>query len=263
MTVDVNARQFERWDRRCTLTHEAGGQPPLQPGLPDPGAPHKSAAHHHKTQHRALIPTCQRQSYSTFTPSPPAPPCLFIWCPDRLTSHNLPSSFAGNMPEWFPSYGSAMTATQLICFNPKFPAAKLTGGMVSEWFTPGSGKKLPEAGVLNAPPPPHRSSSSLPLRQTPVEPPPPSSPNHNEAVGQLRCDDSVRDPGWCLVFGLQDRGGGGNEGKKKFVYLKWSPHFWLSIQNFIFPQRRLFGFGWVGGLAWGVGSPGHPPPPHG
>ena len=36
----------------------------------------------------------------------------------------------------------------------------------------------------------------------------------------------------CLAYGTG--GGGGKEGQKKFVYLKWASHFWLPIRNFIF-----------------------------
>ena len=50
------------------------------------------------------------------------------------------------------------------------------------------------------------------------------------------------------------RGGGGDEGKKKFVYRNSACHLWLSVQNVIFPQRNFFGFGCVGGLAWGGGG---------
>ena len=61
-------------------------------------------------------------------------------------------------------------------------------------------------------------------------------------------------------------GGGGHEGKKKFVYLKWTSHFCLSIQNFIFPERKMFLVlgGWVGGwfgLGGGGGPLDHPPTP--
>ena len=39
----------------------------------------------------------------------------------------------------------------------------------------------------------------------------------------------------CLAYGKGLGGwGGGYEGEKKFVYLKWASHCWLSIQNFIF-----------------------------
>ena len=57
---------------------------------------------------------------------------------------------------------------------------------------------------------------------------------------------NVRPVGW----------GGGYEGKKKFVYLKWASHFWLSIQNFIFARGKFFAFGWGG-----VDPPDPPPPP--
>ena len=54
----------------------------------------------------------------------------------------------------------------------------------------------------------------------------------------------ARRPGWCLVLGLRDAGGGGwvggYEGKNKLVYVKWASHFWLSIQTFIFAQRKFF-----------------------
>ena len=68
-----------------------------------------------------------------------------------------------------------------------------------------------------------------------------------------QCNDAAQlsYPGLCLVFGLRDGWGGGYEGKKKFMYLKCASHFWLSIQDFILPSRKFFGFGCVGGLAWG------------
>ena len=58
-----------------------------------------------------------------------------------------------------------------------------------------------------------------------------------------------------VVLSIQptERGGGGGwmggfEGKKKFVYPNfWSSHFWLSIQSFIFLQRKIFLGFWVGG----------------
>ena len=65
---------------------------------------------------------------------------------------------------------------------------------------------------------------------------------------------------------LQDGGDGwvgGYEDKKKFVELKWASHSWLSIQNFIPPpppRNSFLDFGWVGGLAWVVGSTRPPPP---
>ena len=75
------------------------------------------------------------------------------------------------------------------------------------------------------------------------------------------------------MLGLRDGGGGGGyEGQKKFVDLKWDSHFWFSILIFISPPRQIFsvlgewvvwpgrgGLGWVGlgqGLAW---SPTHGP----
>ena len=68
---------------------------------------------------------------------------------------------------------------------------------------------------------------------------------------------------WSTGRGRSD----GDEGKKKFMYLKWASHFWLSIQNHIFPRRTIFLVlgGWVGGLAQGGGGVGSarsaPPPP--
>ena len=53
-------------------------------------------------------------------------------------------------------------------------------------------------------------------------------------------------------------GGGGYEGQKKFVYLKWASHCWLSIQNFIFSLRNFFWF-WVGGWFGQITPPPHPP----
>ena len=41
--------------------------------------------------------------------------------------------------------------------------------------------------------------------------------------------------------GMSHRGG-----KEEFVYLKWAFH-WLSIQNFIFPERKCFLGSRVGG----------------
>ena len=43
--------------------------------------------------------------------------------------------------------------------------------------------------------------------------------------------------GFCVRPTGRGGGGwvGGYEGQQKFVYLKWASHFWLSIQNFIFP----------------------------
>ena len=65
---------------------------------------------------------------------------------------------------------------------------------------------------------------------------------------------------------LQDRGGGGgDEGQKKFVYLKWASHFWLYSKFHFLPEEFFCGFGWVGGSAWGGGvrqiPPPRPPPP--
>ena len=62
------------------------------------------------------------------------------------------------------------------------------------------------------------------------------------------------------MFGLGGGRGAGYEGKKILVHLKWASHFGLSIQNFIFPERKscLVLGGWVGGwLVWpvGVGPP--------
>ena len=79
----------------------------------------------------------------------------------------------------------------------------------------------------------------------------------------MRCAVTRGDAfGVVFVFGLRD-GGGGDEGTKQFLNLEWASHFGLSIQDFIFPTRNFFGFGCVGGLAWGGGGgrPDHPPPP--
>ena len=65
------------------------------------------------------------------------------------------------------------------------------------------------------------------------------------------------------MFGLQDGGwGGGYEDKKKSVYLKWASHFWVSVQSFIFLQRKflLVLSGWVVWFGC-VGPLDHPPPP--
>ena len=43
--------------------------------------------------------------------------------------------------------------------------------------------------------------------------------------------------------------GGGDEGKKTVVYLKWASHLWLSIQTFILPQRKFFF--WFSGVSPG------------
>ena len=57
---------------------------------------------------------------------------------------------------------------------------------------------------------------------------------------------------------------GGYEGKNKFVYQKWTSPFWLSTQNSIFPQRKIFlvwlGGGWFGLGAGGVRQIPAPPP---
>ena len=69
-------------------------------------------------------------------------------------------------------------------------------------------------------------------------------------------------PGLCFVFGRRDSGGGGGYEAKKglctgSLYLKWASHFWLSVQTFIFPSRKLY---------LGLGArvdPPEPPPPCG
>ena len=69
--------------------------------------------------------------------------------------------------------------------------------------------------------------------------------------------------GLCLVVGLLDKGWVGMRAKKRFVYLKWASHFWLSIQNVIFFLAERFGWFWVGGW-FGLGGWVHqitPPPP--
>ena len=57
--------------------------------------------------------------------------------------------------------------------------------------------------------------------------------------------------GLCLVLGLRN-GGGGMTAKK--VYPKRASDVWISIQIFIFPQRKSFGF-------WGGVRQIPPPPP--
>ena len=37
-----------------------------------------------------------------------------------------------------------------------------------------------------------------------------------------------------VVLGVRPTGQGAYEGKKRFGYLKWASHFWISVQNFIF-----------------------------
>ena len=76
------------------------------------------------------------------------------------------------------------------------------------------------------------------------------SPNTN-ALYLLRPLLSAAHRGW----------GGWVWAKKKFVYLKWASHLWLSIRNFSVSWREtFFGFRWVGGSAW-VGGSFTPPPP--
>ena len=50
--------------------------------------------------------------------------------------------------------------------------------------------------------------------------------------------------------------GGGYACKKKFVYLNWAAHFWISFKISFFPAGNYFWFGlvWVGGLAWVPGG---------
>ena len=57
--------------------------------------------------------------------------------------------------------------------------------------------------------------------------------------------------------------GRGYEGEKILVYLKRAPHFWLSIQNFIFPEKKILVVlgGGVVWPAWGGGVRQSPPPP--
>ena len=59
----------------------------------------------------------------------------------------------------------------------------------------------------------------------------------------------------CASWSASGGGWGGSERKRKFVYVKWASHVWLSIQHFIVPLRKLFWF-----LVW-VGGPAKPPPP--
>ena len=71
------------------------------------------------------------------------------------------------------------------------------------------------------------------------------------------------------MFGLREgvcvcvSGGGRGMGKPKFVHLKWASHFWLPVQNFIFPQRIIFLvlFGWVVWSGGGGVRQINPPPP--
>ena len=66
------------------------------------------------------------------------------------------------------------------------------------------------------------------------------------------------------MFGVRDGGGGGGmRAKKKFVYLKWASHFWLSVQNFIVLWRKTFFF--CVGAWFGLGGQVRqitPPPPN-
>ena len=48
------------------------------------------------------------------------------------------------------------------------------------------------------------------------------------------------------------------EGKNEFVYFNWASHFWLSIQNVIFPSGYFFGFsvgGWFGLGGYATSTP--------
>ena len=65
----------------------------------------------------------------------------------------------------------------------------------------------------------------------------------------------------CSRWGLP-QGGRGYEGKKEFVYLKPASHFWISIQKFIFGQRKniFCGLGWLGPKRGHLPSPPLPPP---
>ena len=67
------------------------------------------------------------------------------------------------------------------------------------------------------------------------------------------------------VLGVRPRTRGGGGGMK-FVSLKWASHFWFSIQNFTFPERKTFlvFFGavlWPGGGRGPPDQPPRPPPP--
>ena len=62
----------------------------------------------------------------------------------------------------------------------------------------------------------------------------------NNGFAEVLSDSVGFAPALSVVFGPQDRGGdGGDEGKKKFVYLKWVSYFWL-YSEFHFPQRKFF-----------------------
>ena len=57
-------------------------------------------------------------------------------------------------------------------------------------------------------------------------------------------------------------GGGGGEGKRKFVYLKWASHFWVYSKSYLYPEDNFLVLG-VGGV-WPCGggvSQITPPPP--
>ena len=57
-------------------------------------------------------------------------------------------------------------------------------------------------------------------------------------------------------------GGGGNEGRSKFVYLKRASQFLGLHSKFsLSPEENFSGFGCVGGLAWGGGVRQTIPPP--
>ena len=60
-------------------------------------------------------------------------------------------------------------------------------------------------------------------------------------------------PDRTLVLGMPHGGwrGGGGEGEKMFVYLKWASSVWLSVKLLLFPPRNSFSVlgGWVGGSA--------------
>ena len=64
--------------------------------------------------------------------------------------------------------------------------------------------------------------------------------------------------------GMSHRGGGGgNEGKGKFVHLKWASNFWALYSKFHFPpeENLLGGLAWVGGSARSHTPPRPPIPP--
>ena len=64
-----------------------------------------------------------------------------------------------------------------------------------------------------------------------------------------------------VVLGVRPMGRG-DEGKKKFVYLKWASHFWISLKMPFFPRKKyvLILGGWLVWPEWVVHRITRPPP---